>query len=231
MDRKANLSSIFTVILVLCAMLTTGLVIRHEFYGGARLGSRSPANTAPIFVPEWQSDQKVGIRVGSASAPVQLLEFADFECPFCGKFHKVFKEIERKHPNQVSLTFIHFPIPGHRFALLAARVAECAGDQGKFDAIYDELYGEQDQFGLKPWSDYAAAAHVPDVTAFDACIKKTDPIQRVVEGKALGSKLDVKGTPTIIINGWKLAQPPSEQELGDMVKRILAGKNPVDGKS
>jgi protein-disulfide isomerase len=97
--------------------------------------------------------------------------------------------------------------------------------------MYDALFEGQDQFGLKPWDDYATAAGVPDMAAFDACIKKTDPIPWVEEGKALGAKLDVQGTPTIIIYGWKLGRPPSEAELDAMVQRILAGKQPVDGKS
>jgi hypothetical protein len=80
-------------------------------------------------------------------------------------------------------------------------------------------------------SFYAAAAGVPDVPKFDACIKKTDPILRVEEGKALGATLDVQGTPTIIINGWKLGHPPIEAELDQMVRRILAGKQPVDAKT
>ena len=97
--------------------------------------------------------------------------------------------------------------------------------------MYDQLFEGQDQFGLKPWDDYATAAGVPDIPAFDACIKKTVPIPHVEEGKALGSKLDVQGTPTVIINGWKLGRPPNQQELDGMVKRILAGRSPVDGKS
>ncbi len=69
------------------------------------------------------------------------------------------------------------------------------------------------------------------MAAFDACIKKTDPIPRVEEGKALGAKLDVQGTPTIIINGWRLGHPPTEAELDEMVKRILAGKQPTSSTS
>lgn len=86
-------------------------------------------------------------------------------------------------------------------------VAECANDQGRFEAMYDALFEGQDRFGLKPWDEYAIAAGVPDMAAFDACIKKTDPIPRVEEGKALGAELD------------------------QMVRRILAGNQPVDAKS
>jgi len=73
----------------------------------------------------------------------------------------------------------------------------------------------------------AKKAAVPDIPAFETCVEKTAPISRVEEGKALGAKLDVKGTPTIIINGWKLGHPPTEAELDQMVRRILAGKSPV----
>jgi protein-disulfide isomerase len=141
------------------------------------------------------------------------------------------KVLRERYPTQVAVIYVHFPLPMHRFAIPAARVAECAGEQGRFEAMYDQLFDGQDQFGLKPWDEYATAAVVPDVPAFDACIKKTDPIARVEEGKALGAKLDVKGTPTIIINGWMLGRPPSEAELNQMVQRVLAGKSPVDGKS
>lgn len=68
---------------------------------------------------------------------------------------------------------------------------------------------------------------------FEACIKSTEPVPRIAEGKALGSTLDIKGTPTIVINGWKLGHPPSVEELDGMVKAILAGKSPIasDGKA
>lgn len=93
--------------------------------------------------------------------------------------------------------------------------------------MYDQLFDGQDSFGLKPWSEYARAAGVPDLAAFDVCIKNTDPIPRVVEGKRLGKELDVRGTPTVIINGWKMGRPPSEQELETMIRAVLAGKSPV----
>ncbi len=70
-------------------------------------------------------------------------------------------------------------------------------------------------------------AGVPDFPAFDACIKETDPSLRVEEGRALGAKLDVRGTPTVVINGWKLGHPPNVEELDGMVKAILAGRSPV----
>jgi NhaA family Na+:H+ antiporter len=213
--------------LAVCAVVATLVLVRREF-----LHPLAPvhAQEKAIFVQDWLIDSTRGSRLGDAEAPVQLVEFGDFECPFCRRFQKVLREVKERYPKQIALIYIHFPIEGHRFALPAARVAECANEQGRFEAMYNQLFEGQDQFGLKPWDDYATAAGLPDIPAFDACIKRTDLIPRVEEGKALGAKLDVQGTPTIIINGWKLGRPPTPDELDQMVKAILAGKSPVGSK-
>jgi len=227
---KVRLDTVITGTLVLCALVTTGLVVRREFFSPAL----SPVlrEKKPIFIKDWRAILSRGSAIGSADAPVQIIEFGDFECPFCGEFHRTLGSVQREHPNAVTLTFAHFPLPGHRFAAPAARVAQCAGDQSRFEAMHDQLFEHQDDFGLKPWSDFANAAGVPDLGAFDACVKRTDPIPSVEESKALGKKLDIQGTPTIIINGWKLGRPPNADELDGMVRAILAGKTPVtvDGK-
>jgi protein-disulfide isomerase len=210
--------------LVVCALIVTGIVVRREVLGPA---AHAVAERKTVMMAGWREYLEKGAHIGPHEAPVQLIEFADFECPFCATFHRDLKALRTLYPTQVSLTFVHFPLPTHRFAMPAARVAECAGEQGRFEAMHDQLFDEQSNFGLKPWNDYASAAGVPDLSAFDLCIKKTGPIPRVEEGKALGAKLDLQGTPTIIINGWKLGRPPTEDQLDGMVKKILAGKRPV----
>jgi protein-disulfide isomerase len=225
---KVNVDTILTVVLLACAVTTTMVVVRREFVNSQ---NRSVAEErAPRYVKEWRADLAHGMNMGAGDAPVQVIEFGDFECPFCASFHKDVNALRARYPNQVTLTYVHFPLPMHRFAEPAARAAECAGDQGRFEAMYDLLFEHQDQFGLKPWSEFAAEAGVSDGAAFETCIKRTDPIPRVTEGKALGKLVDVQGTPTIVINGWKLGRPPTLDELDRMVKAILAGKSPVTGK-
>jgi protein-disulfide isomerase len=225
---KIKRDAVLAGILVACAVITTGAVLRREFL--APTTALGQVKQKPVLIPHWRDDLVRGIHFGPEAAPVQLTEFADFECPFCGTFYETLKVIRESYPTQVAVVYVHFPLPMHRFAIPAARAAECGGDQGRFEAMHDALFEGQDQFGLKQWDEYASAARVPDIAAFDVCIKKTDSIPRVEEGKALGAKLDVQGTPTIIINGWKLGRPPTQEELDGMVKRILAGKSPVDGK-
>jgi hypothetical protein len=149
-DRtKMKLDAILTTTLVMCAVITTGVVIKREFFPSAQAG-RMPAEQKPALIPHWQDYLSKGPHMGPQQAKVQLIEFADLECPFCGSFHKTLKTVLDRYPNQVSLEYVHFPLPRYRFAVPAARVAECAGDLGRFEAMYDLLFEQQDEFGLKP---------------------------------------------------------------------------------
>jgi hypothetical protein len=127
---KLKLDAAITATLVVCALVMTGLVLRRELLAPTAAPAR--IEQKPLFIKDWRAHFAQGIRMGSADAPVQLMEFADFECPYCASLHKDLKALQVRYPTQVALTFVHFPLPGHRFALLAARVAECAGDQGRF---------------------------------------------------------------------------------------------------
>jgi protein-disulfide isomerase len=222
---KKALEAVATVTVVTCALIVTGLLLRREFFAPSPSLASPPQQ--PVFIKDWRVDLSTRVRLGTSDAAVQIAEFADFECPFCGELHKTLKEVERHYPRQIGLAYIHFPIPGHRFAIPAARAAECAGEQGRFEPMHDQLFEHQEDFGLKPWSEFATAAGVPDLGAFAACVKKTDPVPGMEDGKELGKKLNVQGTPTVIINGWKLGRPPTEEELDGMVKKVLAGKSPV----
>ncbi|MET0533569.1 MAG: thioredoxin domain-containing protein [Steroidobacter sp.] len=225
-NNKARWDAVLTVVLVTCALITTGLVLRRELFSPATTSPQA-ATQKPVYIDDWRAHLRRGVTLGSPDAPVQLIEFADFECPFCASFHGTIETVRERYPTQIALTYIHYPIPGHRFAEPAARVAECAGEQGRFEAMHARLYKGQDQFGLKPWSEFATDAGVPDLATFGSCIQKTDPLQSVIEGRELAEQLNVRGTPTVIVNGWQLARPPSATELDAMVKAILDGKSPV----
>lgn len=216
-----------TVALVACAVITTGLVIRRELM----TPDRAPANTAareePKFVEEWRSFLDEGELLGSALAPVQLIEFADFECPYCARFVETLHTVRERYPDKVAVTFIHMPLDGHRFAEISARAAECGDEQGRFEQMHDVLFANQRAIGIKPWTELAQEAGIPDLAAFEACFKRTDPLPRVQAGKALAETLEVRGTPTLMINGWKLSRPPSVEELDRSVQAVLAGRPPV----
>jgi protein-disulfide isomerase len=98
--------------------------------------------TGTCFAKSMSLTSKLHVRIVSVG-PLLTNSFwnieyvTDFECPFCGSFHKTLKAVREQYPTQVALTYVHFPLPMHRFALPAARVAECADDQVRFERLTD----------------------------------------------------------------------------------------------
>lgn len=217
-----------TALLVTCAATTTALVVRHEFVKSQHdVAPSSPVPSKPIFHKNWRELLRNGVRMGPSDARVQVIEFADFECPFCQKMHSTLIQLRQLFPSDVAVTFIHYPLPQHRFAELSARAAECAARQGQFETMHNALFDNQQALGIKPWAEIANEAGIHSNADFEDCMKDSSPIQRVVDGKRLANELNVLGTPTLIVNGWQLNVPPTLEKLESMIKLIAAGREPV----
>jgi protein-disulfide isomerase len=191
-----------TVAVIVASAVVVATSVRREL-GARNTIAPAPAIPAPAFVPDWQSLSKDGIRIGRADAPTQIMEFADFECPFCAAMERHLLDLRHRMGPDLAVVFVQFPLSYHRFALPAARVAECANDQGRFEAMHDLLFLKQDSLGLKAWASFAEEAGVPDVSRFLSCASDTTTPPRVTAGMQLGARLGVRGTPTLIINGWQ----------------------------
>jgi protein-disulfide isomerase len=205
------------------------VLLQRQYFGGAAVPhTRGPAIA---FEPQWKQLLSAGTSRGDTLAPVQLIEFADFECPFCQKFTTVAAAIEAKYPGKIHRVFVHMPIPLHRFAYHTARMTECAGAQGQWWAMHDLLFAKQDSFGIKPWSGFVAEARIRDVESFARCSSSADKVDVIERGIAARERFQVTSTPTVIVNGWRYAVPPTEALLTEAVDRVLAGKVPtVAGK-
>ncbi len=216
----ATLERITTGVVSLAALVLVGLAIRREIRPVTSAGAGQDQNAPPVYVPEWRRMTAAGHWVGDSNATVTIVEFADFECPFCRQFHEAFVRAKAVVGHDVALVYIHFPIGGHRFAVPAARAAECAAQQGMFGPFHDALYARQDSLGLKMWSAYAAEAHLPDTAAFARCSQRSDEVASVSRGKAVGDSLGVRGTPTVLINGWRYAIAPYDS-LTQIIQRAV----------
>ena len=223
---KTRLGDISSWILVFCVVLTTLLVVRREFV----------ANTVPMtatapeatYVDGWQRALTVGTRSGSADAPVQVVEFADFQCPYCARFEETVNAIRKKYPDKVAFTLVHVPLPQHSFAESASRVAECAHAQGRFDAMRSLLFEKQQVFGSAPWMDLAKQVGIVDVKQFEACVNDVRPVEKIEQGKKLAEEMGVRSTPTVIVNGWRLPVPPSSKDFDKFVENVVAGRPPAE---
>ena len=207
-----------SVLLTLAACVMAASMVLREFKESR---SASVVTEKPQFFADWNGLSTIGVRNGPVDAPVTIVEFSDLECPFCRRFHETANRATGRYGNQVSRLFIHYPLPSHRFARPAARAAECAAGEDRFHAFVHAVFESQDSLGLKSWVAYAKDAGVIDTSAFLRCTMDTVSIPRIEQGLRAGKTYDIKGTPTVLVNGWRFASPPTESELIQVVDSIL----------
>jgi predicted DsbA family dithiol-disulfide isomerase len=216
-----------SVLLSISAVTIAGSVAWREF-GKPRPNETSPAGRPlPEYISGWEKALAVGIRIGEASARVTVVEFTDLECPACRRFQGVMREILREYPRDVALIFVHRPVPGHHFAMQAARAAECAERIGRFLPMIEAIFGNQDSLGIKSWGSLALEAGITDSASISTCARDARPVDRINAGVALAERLEVQATPTVFVNGWKYLGP-TKGEMDRAIEAALQGKAPRD---
>ena len=140
------------------------------------------------------------IRKGAASADVVLLEFSDYQCPFCGKYaNETFAQVDKEFvaTNRIQYAFHNYPLTGHSDAVPAAVAAECAGEQGKYWEMHDRLFAKQADLAKQVWLQIAPELNL-ETGAFEECLKgiKLDKVKADV---AEASRVGVNSTPTFFI--------------------------------
>lgn len=212
---KTILSNALTGVLVVCAVVVTGLLVRREF---ADARPTSPA-IAVGSVANWRELAATGSIIGSPDAPLKIVEFSDFQCPSCARSRVALEAIQAEHPDLVALVYRHFPLTDiHPHALPAAIAAECAGEQARFGAYHDALFQQQDSIGARPWRGFAKDAGVRDLDAFDACVRAERPRSRIAADMASGQGLRVSGTPTFIFRERMVSGTTSIPLLAEWVR-------------
>jgi protein-disulfide isomerase len=147
--------------------------------------------------------------VGPASAPVTLIEFSDFQCPFCQRVEPTLKELRTKYGDKLRIVWKDFPLTQiHPQAFKAGEAGHCAGDQGKYWEYHDRLFANQQALQPADLKKHATDLGL-DATAFGTCLDSSKYGERVRDGVALGERLGVNSTPTVFINGRRFsgAQP------------------------
>lgn len=173
-------------------------------------------DTPPVSVnmgPEFPS-------FGSKDAPVTIVEFSDFQCPFCRMGAFTVNSVVQRYPTQVRVVFRNFPFdmgcnrlvqrPMHEFACDAAKAARCAFGQGKFEPVYEALFERQSSLG--PGRALAIAQDAgADAAQLNTCFGAPETLSAITRDIDEGVNLGVQSTPTFFINGRKMegALPPA----------------------
>lgn len=146
---------------------------------------------------------------GSARASVTLVEYGDYQCPFCGRAFHVLRDIEDRFQNDLRFAYRHFPLTEiHPLALIAAEAGEAASDQGRFWEMHDTLYQNQPSFDPEALVAYATELNL-DVEAFAADVTGLRHRERIRQDFLGGVRSGVNGTPSLFING-ELFNGPTE---------------------
>jgi len=209
------------VILIVIAAVGASLLA----YSATRK-SEGAAVAAPTPIDVTTAGPPQGYVIGKPDAPVKILEFADFECPACGRFATITEPDVRKRiieTGQASLTYYDFPLPQHRNSQPASNAAACADDQGKFWPMHDPLFAAQDEWNTqatdnpKPMFMKYASAIGLDAAKFESCYDARTHQKRIEGNFAEGERRKVNSTPTFVIADKAYANALSYDELKAIV--------------
>jgi protein-disulfide isomerase len=164
---------------------------------------------------------------GPANAPITIVEFSDFQCPFCQRGYKTMKELEEKYPGKIKHLYASKILPFHKKAPMAHAAAYAAKEQGKFWEFHDMAFENQNQLGDEQYLEWAKKLGL-NLNKFkkDMVLEKYQPeFDRMDK---LANDLGVRGTPTFFVNGIKLRGAKPTGDFVTVIDQLLAGKSPEE---
>ncbi|MCP4500622.1 MAG: thioredoxin domain-containing protein [Deltaproteobacteria bacterium] len=159
---------------------------------------------------------------GKKDAKVQVVEFADFECPYCSTAASTMSQLKKKYGDRVSFSFRHFPLSFHPNAQKASEYAQCAGEQGKFWEMHDLIFANQSSLTESDLKGHIKTLALDDVK-LSGCLSSGKGTREVASDLALGGTAGVQGTPSFFINGYQHAGAPSPEALSEAIDAALSG--------
>lgn len=165
-----------------------------------------------------------GASRGPANAPVTIIEFSDYQCPFCQKVHPTLNAVLAKYPEQVRLVYRHFAISSHTRAKPAAHAAECAGEQGKFWEYHDLIFANVSALTDADLEKFAKTAGL-NLKEYRRCTKENRFAKKIDQDLADAEAAGVRGTPTFVINGRILTGAKPYSEFERIIEEELAAQH------
>ena len=179
-----------------------------------------------LQAPRFEVDGPQDLSRGPADAPMTVIEFSDFECPYCRRAQATLQKVSAVYGDKVRFVFRHYPLPFHNQAPKASEAAQCAADQGKFWPFHDALF-EKGASLLPVDLKKLAGKLALNQANFDACLDSGHHADRVAKDTAVGKGLGISGTPTFFINGIRLVGAVPFEAFKKVMDAELALKNKV----
>ena len=175
--------------------------VSNRLFGNARAALEAASHEGPS--------------AGNPDARVTIVEFSDFECPYCRAAQSVVKSVLKRWPSEVRHVFKHFPLEQHANARLAARASVCAARQDRFQAVHDRIFAAE-KLSPSVIREAASAAGL-QMAEFDECARSAETDEHIRKDMLLGRNTGVTGTPAFFVNG----EPVQTSGLESAIEGIL----------
>ena len=165
--------------------------------------------------------------IGPADAPITIVEYSDYQCPFCRRWHaEVYEPLLAAYPGQIRLVYRHFPLTSiHPDAMSAAEAAMCAGEQDAYWPYHEKLFSSE-SLGNSTYVQYAQDLGL-NMTTFEACLSDHKYQQAVQADSDFAVNLGIRSTPTFFINGLAVVGAQPLEVFQQVIDKELAGEIPT----
>lgn len=213
-----NRSTASTALLVACAVAMMGVAyyrVTNRPQPASAPSTGTTFSTIPAGMPSTSREAHV---LGRADAPIMMVEFADFQCPFCARFMGTLDSFLVEHHDSIAIQYRYFPLTSiHPFAYASAMAAACAGAQGRFTRMAHTLFANQARFGSTDWQAFARDAGVRDTVSFTACVRDSAFAGAIRRDVSAGRAIGVAGTPSLVIGTTKIEGAVSLRVLDSII--------------
>jgi len=164
--------------------------------------------------------------IGPEDAPITIVEFSDYQCPFCKRWHdEVYQPLLNEYPGQIKLVYRHLPLTSiHPDAFPAAEAAMCAGDQNAYWPFHELLFS-RDTLGINVYTQYAQELGL-DMNSFETCVSERKYQEAVQTDLDFAVNMGVRSTPTFFINGLAVVGAQPLDIFKQVIDKELAGEIP-----
>ncbi len=177
----------------------------------------------PVQIPAGSSPSK-----GEANAKVTIIEFSDFQCPYCQRGMQTMQAVMKKYPKDVKLVFKNLPLPFHENALPSAKAALAAGKQGKFWEMHDAFFANQSKLSPEFYEEQAKTLGL-NLEKFKKDMESEEIAKQIKDDQELAQKNQISGTPGFFVNGVAVRGAYPEDHFSKIIDRWLAGKAGSNG--
>jgi protein-disulfide isomerase len=219
------------------ALVRSGVAAKDVYEKIAAGGATAPvmvAAPANAAAPAEAEAAKVPLRAddvveGAANAPVTIVLFSDFQCPFCARIEPALKQLAQAFPGKVRFAWRHQPLPFHPNALPAAKASEAARAQGKFWAMHDKLFADQQALSDATYERYARELGL-DLARFRRDLSGEAAPKRIAEDQQVAASVGATGTPTLFVNCRKVVGAKPFEALEPLVQQEIRNVEAMTSK-